>query len=169
MSGPDRIIHTDAHPYAHTDAERVTDQGAHMDRIPPRFIPPVSRAVDAWENNVVCSAGERDAERDLINACRDLIAYVDGEQQRDSNVEPDPDAEPDAELECDAAESRPEWVTELVAHGRRAADAAERIAERVCYPQPEPEPDLDPELDAIRRAYRLGWDAGVAAGRHRSQ
>ena len=159
MPGPDRIIHTDAHPYAHTDAERVTDQGAHMDRIPNDILRPVYRAVTAWWCSVYDSAGERDAERDILRACRDLLAYVDGEQQRDSNVEPDPDAERDAD------EPDPEWVTELVAHVRRAADAAERIAERVCSRQPEPEPDPV----AIRRAYNLGWDAGAAAGKHRSQ
>ena len=159
MPGP--VTDTDHH----TDAERVTDQGAHMDRIPPRFIISVSKSVDAWRGTIYDSDDERDAQRDLISACRDLIAYVDGEQQRDSNVEPDPERE----RERDAAESRPEWVPELVANVRRAADAAERIAERVCYPQPEPEPDLDPELDAIRRAYRLGWDAGEAAAKHRSR
>ena len=148
----DRIIHTDAHPYAHTDAERVTDQGAHMDRIPPPLIISVSRAVTTWWDTPDNSDDERDAERDIIRACRDLLAYVDGEQQRDPDAERD---EPD-----------PEWVTELVAHVRRAADAAERIAERVCYPQREP--DSEPDPVAIRRAYNLGWDAGAAAGKHRS-
>ena len=158
---PGTIANTDpdTHPYAHTDAERVTDQGAHMDRIPNDLTFPLRDAVYVWENTDENSADERDAERDIISACRDLLAYVDGEQQRDSDAEPDPDAdEPD-----------PEWVTELVANVRRAADAAERIAERVCYLQPAPEPDLDPEFGVIHRAYRLGWDAGAAAGKHRSQ
>ena len=155
----DRLVHPDAHPYAHTDAdaERVTDQGAHTDRIPNELIRPVYRAVDAWGDTVDNSDGERLAERDVIDACRHLLAYVDGEQQRDSDAERD--------------EPRPEWVAELVANVRRAADAAERIAERVCYPQPEPEPEPDPdsEFDAIRRAYRLGWDAGDAAAQHRDR
>ena len=155
MSGPDRIIHTDAHPYAHTDAERVTDQGANMDRIPNDILRPVYHAVNAWWCSAYDSDRERDAERDILSACRALLAYVDGEQQRD------PDAEPDH----DADEPGPEWVTELVANVRRAADAAERIAERVCHPQPEPKP----EPVAIRRAYNLGWDAGEAAAKHRSQ
>ena len=121
-----------------------------MDRIPNNIIIPVFRAADAWR--YADSDDERGAERDLISACRDLLAYVDGEQQRDSNDGPDP-----------------EWVAELVTNVRRAADAAERIAERVCYLQPAPEPDLDPEFGVINRAYRLGWDAGAAAGKHRSQ
>lgn len=161
MPGPDRIIHTDEHHYAYTDAERVTDKGAHMDRIPNDLIIPVSRAADAWGNAFANSSYEHDA---LISACRVLLAYVDGEQQRDSDAEPDP--EPERALDAD--EPDPEWVTELVAHVRRAADAAERIAERVCYLQPAPEPDLDPEFGVIHRAYRLGWDAGAAAAKHRS-
>ena len=164
MPGPDRIIHTDEHHYAHTDAERVTDQGANMDRIPNDILRPVYHAVNAWWCSVYDSDGERDAERDILSACRALLAYVDGEQQRDSDAEPDPERERERD-----AEPRPEWVTELVAHVRRAADAAERIAERVCYLQPAPEPDLDPEFGVIHRAYRLGWEAGAAAGKHRSQ
>ena len=137
-----------------------------MDRIPNDLILPVSRTVKAWMDTIYDSDDERDAERAILSACRALLAYVDGEQQRDSDAE--------HERERDAAEPDPEWVTELVAHVRRAADAAERIAERVCYPQrePEPEPDPDPDLrfiDTIRRAYRLGWDAGDAAGKHRDR
>ena len=155
MSGP--VTDTDHH----TDAERVTNQGAHMDRIPNDILRPVYHAINAWWCSVYDSHRERDAERDILSACRNLLAYVDGEQQRDPDAEPDHDAE----RERDADEPRPEWVAELVTNVRRAADAAERIAERVCYLQPEPEPDPV----AIRRAYNLGWDAGNAAGKHRSQ
>ena len=148
---PGHVTDTDHH----TDAERVTNQGANMDRIPNDLILYVSRTVKVWRDTIYDSDDERDAERAILSACRALLAYVDGEQQRDSDAE--------HERERDAAEPDPEWVTELVAHVRRAADAAERIAERVCHPQPEPDPV------AIRRAYNLGWDAGAAAGKHRGQ
>ena len=160
MPGPVTDTDPDTHPYAYTDAERVTNQGANMDRIPNDILRPVYHAVNAWWCSVYDSDRERDSERDILSACRALRAYVDGEQQRDSDAEPDP--EPERALDAD--EPDPEWVTELVAHVRRAADAAERIAERVCYPQREPDSEF-----AIRRAYRLGWDAGAAAGKHRSQ
>ena len=124
-----------------------------MDRIPNDILRPVYHAVNAWWCSVYDSDDERDAERDILSACRALLAYVDGEQQRDSDVE----------RTLDADEPDPEWVTELVTNVRRAADAAERIAERVCSRQPDPEPAT------IRRAYRVEWDAGAAAGKHRSQ
>ena len=156
----DRIIHThihtDAHPYAHTDAEPGPDQGAHMDRDTDYYTVALIRKlrhfVAVWGDDPTYPGSELDATRDVVNVCRELVAYVNGGQQRDSDAEPGP-----------------EWVNELVANVRRAADAAERIAEHVCYLQPEPEPDLDPEFGVIHRAYRLGWDAGAAAGKHRSQ
>ena len=166
MSGPDRIIHTDAHPYAHTDAERVTDKGANMDRDTDYYTVALIRKlrhfVAAWGDDPTYPGSELDATRDVVHVCRELVAYVNGGQQRDSDAEPDAAAERERDAEPD-----PEWVTELVAHVRRAADAAERIAERVCYPQPEPDPD--PEPATIRRAYRVEWDAGAAAGKHRSR
>ena len=138
-----------------------------MDRIPNDILRPVYHAVNAWWCSAYESDRERDAERDILSACRVLIAYVDGER----DAEPDP--EPERERDVDEPDA--EWATELVAHVRRAADAAERIAERVCYPQPEPDPDS--EFGAIRRpsttwptppwhAYSLGWAAGVAATSH---
>jgi superfamily II DNA/RNA helicase len=65
----------------------------YVHRIPPRFINPVYRAVDAWEDIPANSDGELDAERDIIRACRDLLAYVDGEQQHALDAEPGHDAE----------------------------------------------------------------------------
>ena len=165
MPGPVTDTDPDTHPYAYTDAERVTDQGAHMDRDTDYYTVALIRKlrhfVAVWGDDPTYPGSELDATRDVVNVCRELVAYVNGGQQRDSDAEPDP-----------------EWVNELVAHVRRAADAAERIAERVYSHQREPEPkpecdsadepDPDSEFDAIRRAYRLGWEAGDAAAKHRS-